>query len=386
MTTPAQHSPAAAPISQAPPGTVSPLQVPAHPGRSVGWIAGVVVVALLVVAAWLFEFIPALGVLGTTFFALIALVPLVIVVLVVLRVDRWEREPARLLWFALLWGAGAAVVLTLGYLIVLGTEDEYTAVVVQAPIVEEITKGIGVLLIFLFARRAFDGPVDGLVYGALVGAGFAFTENVGYFAISAYQAGWEGLVATFVVRGLLAPFGHLIYTGITGLALGLAAQRGLTRGRALLWGLAGMLVGMGLHALWNYSAGSEWLVFYLFLHIPLFGLLVWGVVYLLRRERALTHERLTDYARAGWFTPQEVDMLATPQGRRNALRWAATLPGNRRPAMAKFISAATSLAFARHRALIGRDPLAATVDEPAHLQAALAARAEVLRPARTESG
>ena len=59
---------------------------------------------------------------------------------------------------------------------------------VQAPIVEEVGKGLGLLLLFVTARRAFDGPVDGVVYGALIGAGFALTENIQYFAISSSRA------------------------------------------------------------------------------------------------------------------------------------------------------------------------------------------------------
>ena len=59
----------------------------------------------------------------------------------------------------------------------------------QAPIVEEFAKGLGVFIIFVIARRAFDGPIDGIVYGGLVGAGFAFTENIQYFAISFIEGG-----------------------------------------------------------------------------------------------------------------------------------------------------------------------------------------------------
>ena len=109
--------------------------------------------------------------------------------------------------------------------------DAFSAVV-QAPIVEEFAKGLGVFLIFLTARRAFDGPVDGVVYGALVGAGFAFTENIQYFAISFIEGGVVDVTTTFFVRGILSPFAHVMFTSITGFALGLAARRGASAGRA----------------------------------------------------------------------------------------------------------------------------------------------------------
>lgn len=81
---------------------------------------------------------------------------------------------------------------------------------------------------------------------------------------------------------------------------------------------------------------------------------------MLRREEVrLTQERLTEYAHAGWFTPEEVTMLATPAGRRVGLSWAATLREDRRPLMRAFIKDAAALAAVRQRAVTGRDALAA---------------------------
>ena len=71
----------------------------------------------------------------------------------------------------------------------------------QAPLVEEVAKGLGVLLIYAFSRAHFDGPVDGLVYAATVAAGFAFTENILYFGVALVEGGAEELGATFVMRG-----------------------------------------------------------------------------------------------------------------------------------------------------------------------------------------
>ena len=72
-------------------------------------------------------------------------------------------------------------------------------------------------------------------------------------------------------------------------------------------------------------------------------------------------------------------MLATPAGRRNALRWAKTLRGDRTAIMKGFILDATALAMARQRAITGRDP-AATEDESALLARTAAARAALLAP------
>ncbi len=55
-------------------------------------------------------------------------------------------------------------------------------IVVLAPIFEEFTKAVPVLMIK--GRSYFDEVEDGLVYGAAAGFGFAATENVMYFFVS----------------------------------------------------------------------------------------------------------------------------------------------------------------------------------------------------------
>ena len=61
-----------------------------------------------------------------------------------------------------------------------GTTPSTTGAVWLAPVTEETLKGLGVLLIYLFRRREFDGIIDGIVYAGLIGAGFAFSENILY--------------------------------------------------------------------------------------------------------------------------------------------------------------------------------------------------------------
>jgi RsiW-degrading membrane proteinase PrsW (M82 family) len=312
----------------------------------------------------------------------LALIPLTIVFLGVRIIDRWEPEPKRLVLFAIAWGAIAAVGLTLlvdvGLTLLFDRRDETFSAVVQAPIVEEFFKGLGVFLIFLVARRAFDGPVDGVVYGALVGAGFAFTENIQYFAISLIEGGGAQLTVTFVVRALLSPFAHAMFTALTGFAIGLAARRHASAGTALGAGLLGLLGAILLHGLWNGSATfADFFGLYFSLQVPLFVGFIIGIVALRREEARLTKARLGEYAAAGWFTPEEVTMLATPAGRKVGLAWAAQLRGDRRPLMREFIKDATALAAVRQRAITGRDPLAAD-DERALLIRTRAARASLL--------
>ncbi|MET0672277.1 MAG: PrsW family intramembrane metalloprotease [Microbacterium pygmaeum] len=361
----------------------APLPVPPRAGRTAPiWMAGVLVLVLVGLVGY---FLNAIGPGASIIGMVLALIPLAGVLIAVGIVDRWEPEPRSLLIIAVAWGAIAAVGIALGVdlaiAIAFGVDDSpmrdaFTAVV-QAPIVEEFAKGLGVYLIFLTARRAFDGPIDGIVYGALVGAGFAFTENIQYFAISFLEGGIADTSATFFVRGILSPFAHVMFTSVTGFALGLAARRGASAGRAVGPWLLGMVGAIALHAIWNGSAVfGDFFGLYLVLQVPLFVGFILGIIALRREEARVTRARLADYAAAGWFTPQEVDMLATPAGRRAGLRWARSVGGDRTDVMKRFITDATALAAARQRAITGRDPKARE-DEAVLLTRTTAARAEI---------
>lgn len=385
---PVYASPLAGPAGYAPPAPAAPapaaglpaMPVPTKKGRSVAiWLFGILGFVMLALVGY---FVVFLGTAASAVGLVLALVPLAIVFLGVRFIDRWEPEPKSLLIFAIAWGAIAAVGITLlvglGISFLVGAQSDFESSVVQAPIVEELAKGLGVLLVFIIGRRAFDGPVDGIVYGALVGAGFAFTENIQYFAISLLEGGEGQLTATFVMRGLMSPFAHAMFTSLTGFAMGLAARRSASSGVVLGAGGIGVIGAMLLHALWNGSAlFGNFLVLYIVLQVPLFVAFILGVVALRREEERVTRARLGEYAAAGWFTPEEVTMLATPTGRKVGMRWAASLRGDRRPLMKQFVKDATALAAVRQRAITGRDPLAAD-DERALLTRARATRAALL--------
>ena len=121
--------------------------------------------------------------------------------------------------------------------------------------IEEVGKGAVLLLV---AHQVHHRePRDGMVLGAVVGAGFAAFESAGY----AMQALLEKPDAISVVsvleieafRAVLAPFGHITWTALIGGAL-FASSRG---GRFhLTHGLVLTIVGVvTLHALWDQSYG-----------------------------------------------------------------------------------------------------------------------------------
>ena len=230
--------------------------------------------------------------------------------------------------------------------------------VVVAPVVEEFFKGLGVLLLFLLRRQHFDGPVDGVVYAATVAAGFAFTENILYFAQNA-----EFVWIVFVMRGLLSPFAHLIFTACTGIAIGMAARSRKTT-TVLLAFPVGLVGAMGLHALWNGSSMlGNFFVIFLVVQIPLFIAVVVLMVWLRRQEAEVVRARLGEYAQAGWFAPQEVFMLSSMRMRSQARTWAAGYGERAKQAMKEFQRDSTALAYLRQRQLTGRAELRASQSE-----------------------
>lgn len=344
-----------APVAHAPRTGLGAL-VFAVLGLALGGLAGLLVLAYLAVS---------FGVSTLVVGSLLALVPLAVVLLAIRWVDRWEPEPRWALWFAFLWGAAVSVaialIVDLGVQIAVaaaaagGPPDQAMQAVVQAPLVEELAKGIGVLLLFAFAKAHFDGPVDGLVYAATIAAGFAFTENVLYFGAALAEGGAAELGATFVVRGIFSPFAHVLFTACIGLALGVAARRGAGPGAAG-WFVLGLAGAVALHALWNGSLAfsSDAVGLYVTVQVPIFIGAILLAVFLRRQEVRVTRTALAEYAAAGWFHPAEVDMLSTPSGRRAALRWARAARPPRSEAMRRFITDATHLAFDRHAVVTGR--------------------------------
>jgi RsiW-degrading membrane proteinase PrsW (M82 family) len=332
----------------------------------------VISVLLVIVADYL---VRALGPVALAASLVLASVPLVIVLLGIRSIDRWEPEPRSALLFAFLWGAAASVFIALLFSgitqyyeaaagISRSAGTEFVASVLQAPVVEEFAKGLGILLIFWAVRRTFDGPVDGVVYGATIAIGFAFTENLQYFGLAIIEDRGFGtdVVQTFLLRAILSPFAHVMFTACTGLALGLAARRASAFG-AVGYFVAGLIPAVLLHAFWNGAAywATDWYRYYFLVQVPMFLLAIAGVARLRRHEQRLTRERLAEYASAGWFTPNEVNLLSTAAGRRHAVAWAARHGARRQ--YSRFVRTATRLAFTRQRLITGRGAIGAPLDE-----------------------
>lgn len=296
------------------------------------------------------------GLTAATLGLLTATTVLGIVIPVLLWVDRLEAEPARIMWFAFLWGAlvstAGAIVLNefgMAFFAGLAVDPQFAGPVFVAPIIEEALKCLGVLMIFIFARREFNGIVDGIVYAGMVAVGFAFIENIIYLAGAFLDGGAPGLVGLFILRCLMSPFAHPMFTIAFGITLGLLTHR---RRWSLAWlPVLGYVLAVFLHFLWNYAAVSStdgWLLLYAVIQVPMFVGFVVLLGFARHRETVMLREHLTGYGLNGWFTPAEVAMLTTPRERRRARQWARGVGGARaEEAMESFQDEAVELAIAR---------------------------------------
>lgn len=292
----------------------------------------------------------------------LALPTAAVIVAGLLWLDRLEPEPRLNLLFAFLGGAGMATLLAL---IVNTVSKNYVAVpalgvaegtlivnTVGAPIVEETAKG-GVLLMLLRLRRQeIDGATDGIVYAAMVGVGFALSENVNYY-MRGLDMGGAVLAYTVVLRGLIAPLCHPLFTSMTGLGVAYAAER---RGGSRRGIVAGWLAAIVLHALWNTSSQFKLpgisIVYGLLLIVLL--VLVAILVHDRRKLVRLITDRVPRYAGGDLVTGEDVRMLSSLAGRRQARAWARLHGGMRSArAMSDYQLAATELALLHHRVETG---------------------------------
>jgi RsiW-degrading membrane proteinase PrsW (M82 family) len=92
------------------------------------------------------------------------------------------------------WGAVAAVALSfVGEQLLFGLTgaNQFVNTAVAAPLIEESAKGLFLVGIVVFRRAEVHGLLDGIIYGALVGIGFAFVEDIVYY-LGSLQSGQLG--------------------------------------------------------------------------------------------------------------------------------------------------------------------------------------------------
>lgn len=294
----------------------------------------------------------AMGALSTTVSLFLALPTAMLLAGLILMIDRLEPEPTLNLVFSFAWGAGVAllgsfIINSVSGAVLMAALDpgvaNYLTAAVVAPLVEESFKGALLLLFLFFRRNEIDGPTDGLVYAGLVALGFATVENVLYY-LNAEASG--SLLQVVILRGVVSPLAHPLFTAAIGLGVAYAAKHhGARRFFAVV---GGWCVAVFLHALWN-GVTILGLLGMLISYPVLLGVLVGLIVVIVKDRRRIVNlirTHLPAYVPSGLVSPQDVQMLGTMAGRKQARNWArhhAGLNGVR--AMGDYQLAATELAL-----------------------------------------
>jgi len=184
---------------------------------------------------------------------------LLLVVVLVWWIDRYDREPLRLVAAVFLWGASVSPTVSL---IAVAAVDRFVQGSIPAeslgligisffsPFVEETIKAVGVLLVVLLTDK-FDNPTDGVVYGTAVGLGFAVTENF-FFTLGAIAepSGTGAILILMGGRTLLSAGVHAVSSAAFGGLLGYAVLSP-KRAARLGWVFAGLMLAVVLHSAWN---------------------------------------------------------------------------------------------------------------------------------------
>ncbi|OBF22220.1 PrsW family intramembrane metalloprotease [Mycobacterium sp. ACS4331] len=287
-------------------------------------------------------------------------VAMTVVVGAYLWLDRWEPEPPRLLILAFLWGASIAVVLSVVLEVVFeaavnpeSTTESNTSfftVAIGAPLIEEAAKGLFLLLMMTGRRRhELNSLTDCLVFAGLVGAGFAWIEDIFYIA-SGETLGAS--LATAALRLVMAPFAHSLFTTLTaiGVYFALHQRQRIVQVACIV---AGYLAAVFLHGLWNGSAllgPGAYLGVYLLWMVPMFALAIVLAVRSRRREQEIVAAKLPGMVAAGLVSPNEATWLGSLRNRRAAVATVASHAGRSAARGVRHFSAqVVELAYAQDR-------------------------------------
>lgn len=169
-----------------------------------------------------------------------AFVPSLLYVIWIRNTERYVREPYYRILIVFIFGAVVSIAIAVIVelvalnLIQTGLERVYQAfaqdpnlvtlllAVVIAPLVEEASKALGVFQV----RRRMRDIEDGLIYGAVVGLGFAATENLLYESNALLTGGAQLFLATALVRTFSSALLHSSASAVVGLGISRSVWQG----------------------------------------------------------------------------------------------------------------------------------------------------------------
>jgi protease PrsW len=318
----------------------------------IGAALGIGALMTLVVAILM---ILSVGLGGTIVGTILAFIPAPFYLMLFLWLDRYDPEPAWALVSAFAWGGLFAVIVSfivntlfgaVAASLVGGPAGGTLGAIISAPIIEEGSKGLGVLLFLIFLRHEFDDILDGIVYAGVIALGFATVENVLYYGRTFVAEGGGGLLFILFLRGVLSPFAHTLFTSMTGIGCGIARE---THNKTLkiVMPVVGYFAAVFLHGLWNTIAslfGPLFFIAYFIIWVPLFLIFAGVMFYLARREAGIIKQMLAIEVARGLITTQELELIGSSFKR---MQWVASALGNWKKFQARrrFLRSVTKLAF-----------------------------------------
>lgn len=303
--------------------------------------------------------------LGLVLSVLVTLIPSLISIAVLWWLDRYEKEPLWLLGIAFFWGAVPTIALSLLAQVVidaplsdaLGHSVLYPLANLSlvAPLTEETFKALILLALFVLYRQEFDGVMDGILYGALIGFGFSVVEDVFFMMSSLMEGGgWAEWGTVAALRVGLYNLNHSLFSACVGLGFGLARNRRVTW-RRWLYPFLGWLAALLLHGVHNagtflveptngisvlFATAVDWMGVLVMLAL---------IVYSVRQERRW-FEELESEIENGFVTSDEARIASSYRARlargwqilrrhglASALRWG------------RFVQTIVDLAYKKHQ-------------------------------------
>lgn len=285
-----------------------------------------------------------------------SVVPMLFYLVVIWLMDRYDREPFWIISLNFLWGATGAVIFGIIGSIIMGigvsefiyqfatdsdagTLNDLAGAVVVAPLVEESTKGIFLLIISL--SRNFDGPVDGAVYGGAVGLGFGMTENFLYFL--SFPTDYASLFLLIIIRTMFSATLHCCTQAVFGAAIGYAKFRGILAKFTII--PLGLGIAMFMHFMWNLTVSFEstaiiGFLFMIFSVIIIFTVFQFGVYH----DGKIIMRELNEESAIG-IIPQEHLKFLPYTSRRFRRGWLQGKINQK-----EYVKTATKLALRKHQA------------------------------------
>jgi RsiW-degrading membrane proteinase PrsW (M82 family) len=297
----------------------------------------------------------------------------------VYRLDLFEREPVTMVAAAFSWGGLVATSLALsGNQAIFGLASKLASPdfagrwgpALAAPPVEETLKVLGVIVLVLIARDQFDSPLDGMVYGALVGLGFQVVENFIYCINGIALGGGDSEIAPvlviFVIRALVGLWSHATYTAIAGYGIGyFVSRRDRSVGYRLGVVVLSFAVAFTAHFVWNspllteaFGEGAGILLGLLVKGIPVLFLLI--TMYRLARNQEATWFRAAVAGEVGTdvLLREELEELMTLSSRKDVTKMVRRVRGRaaaRLVGQLQHAQLALGLACSRHGPTATRD-------------------------------